>query len=107
MLPVSLFGMAVAAAELPELSSASREDLESIRRRVQTGMARIAFFVAPTVVAYLVIGDLLVAALFRTGEFDRTELRTLVEAEIAAQNLSNACNRLRAAGFPQRVQRVA
>jgi putative peptidoglycan lipid II flippase len=74
MLPVSLFGMSVAAAELPELSSASREDPAGIRRRVETGMARIAFFVTPTVVAYLVIGDLLVGAVFQTGEFDRSDV---------------------------------
>src|ERR671918_515692 len=74
VLPVSLFGMAVAAAELPELSSigAGREDV--LRARVGSGLARIVFFVAPTMVAYVVVGDFLVAALYQSGEFDRPDV---------------------------------
>jgi putative peptidoglycan lipid II flippase len=74
VLPVSLFGMAVAAAELPELSTISvgREDL--LRARVRSGQARIVFFVAPTMVAYAVVGDFLVAALYQSGEFDRSDV---------------------------------
>src|ERR671919_588898 len=74
VLPVSLFGMAVAAAELPELSSigAGREDV--LRARVGSGLARIVFFVAPTMVAYVVVGDFLVAALYQSGEFDRADV---------------------------------
>ncbi len=70
LLPISLFGMAVAAAELPELSSLRDEDRDRLTDRLDAGMARIAFFVAPTAIAYLLIGDLLVATVFQTGEFD-------------------------------------
>lgn len=69
LLPISLFGMSVAAAELPELSRIGEAGRASLQRRLDTGMARIAFFVAPTMIGYLVIGDLIVAAIFQTGEF--------------------------------------
>ena len=69
MLPVSLFGMAVAAAELPELSSAGARDLAGVRRRVDTGLERAAFYVLPTMIGFVVLGDVLVAALFRSGAF--------------------------------------
>lgn len=69
LLPISLFGMSVAAAELPEMSSTTRQDEAGLVRRLDHGLARIGFFVVPTVVGYLVVGDLLVGALFQTGEF--------------------------------------
>ncbi len=73
VLPVSLFGMAVAAAELPELSTLADAGAE-LRARVDAGLARIVFFVAPTMVAYVVAGDFIVAALFQSGEFDRSDV---------------------------------
>jgi len=71
LLPISLFGMSVAAAELPELSSQTASDAAALGRRLGAGLSRIAFFVVPTVVVYLCLGDLVVGALFQTGEFDR------------------------------------
>ena len=75
VLPVSLFGMAVAAAELPELSSAGARDLAGVRRRVHTGLERAAFYVLPTMIGFVVLGDVLVAALFRSGAFGAAESR--------------------------------
>ncbi len=69
LLPISLFGMSIAAAELPELSSAGPADRRALARRLDGGLARIAFFVLPTAVAYVVVGDLVVAALFQRGAF--------------------------------------
>src|SRR5919106_5559543 len=74
VLPVSLFGMAVAAAELPELSSIDANRQDVLRSRIGTGLARIVFFVAPTMVAYVVVGDFLVAALYQSGEFDHSDV---------------------------------
>ena len=71
VLPVSLFAMSVAAAELPVLSTIGTERLGELRARVESGLALIAFLVVPTVIAYVVIGDLVVAALLQSGEFDR------------------------------------
>ena len=72
MLPVSLFGMSVAAAELPQMSSetGSVEEVNAaIRKRLERGLRQVAFFVVPTSVAFVMIGRVLVAALYQTGEF--------------------------------------
>ncbi len=71
-LPVSLFSMSVSAAELPELSSVvgDREQVAAtLRTRLANGLRRIAFFIIPCAVAFLVIGDILVAALYQGGHF--------------------------------------
>ncbi|HEX7025483.1 MAG TPA: murein biosynthesis integral membrane protein MurJ, partial [Gemmatimonadales bacterium] len=59
-LPVSLFGMSVAAAELPELSAAAAAGAgahPALRARLDLGRRRVAFFVVPTVVAFLLLGE--------------------------------------------------
>ena len=74
VLPVSLFGMAVSAAELPAMASALGSDEEvaaTLRARLAAGAARIAFFIVPSAVAFLAFGDLLAGALFESGAFDR------------------------------------
>lgn len=72
LLPVSLFGMSVAAAELPQMSRAVGSDEEihaALRRRMERGLRQIAFFVVPSVAAFLLIGNVLVAALYQGGKF--------------------------------------
>jgi putative peptidoglycan lipid II flippase len=59
LLPISVFGMSAAASELPELSSLSQDDHEQVRRRLAPTLARIAFYVVPTIVGFVVLGDLL------------------------------------------------
>ena len=71
-LPVSLFGMSVSAAELPAMSSALGEHgevAEHLRARLDSGLARIAFFIVPSAVAFLALGDVLAGALLQTGRF--------------------------------------
>ena len=78
LLPVSLFGISVSAAELPELAreTALGEDASArLRRRIDGGLERIAFFVVPSAVAFLLIGDVLAALLFQTGRFDAADSR--------------------------------
>lgn len=73
LLPVSLFGMSVAASELTEMSrdQASVEDRdERLRARLTSGLRQIAFLVIPTTIAYLIIGRIFVSGIFETGEFD-------------------------------------
>lgn len=73
-LPVSLFGMSVSAAELPHMSGAIGNDQEvaaALRTRLEPGLRQIAFFVLPSVVAFLVLGDVIVAAVYQTGRFTR------------------------------------
>lgn len=71
-LPVSLFGMAVSAAELPAMSSVVGERDEVARRlriRLDAGLARVAFFIVPSAVGFVALGDVIAAALFQTGRF--------------------------------------
>jgi putative peptidoglycan lipid II flippase len=80
LLPVSLFGMSVSAAELPELARESAlgpDSSERLRLRIDRGLERIAFFVVPSAVAFLVLGDVLGALLFQTGRFDAADTRWL------------------------------
>lgn len=69
LLPVSLFGMSVAASELPELSRLTEEKVASFTARLRRSMRQIAFLTIPTVGGYLGFGVLLVGALFKTGQF--------------------------------------
>ena len=73
ILPVSLFSMSVSAAELPALSSAvgtEEEIAEKLRERLAKGLARIAFFIVPSAVAFLLLGDVIAAALYQSGRFN-------------------------------------
>ena len=73
LLPISLFGMSVAAAELPTMSRASAAEAqlaaETLRARLNAGLRQISFMVVPSAAAFLVIGDVIVGLLFQSGEF--------------------------------------
>ncbi|HEX2061537.1 MAG TPA: murein biosynthesis integral membrane protein MurJ, partial [Thermoanaerobaculia bacterium] len=72
MLPISVFGMSVAAAELPQMASerGSQEEIyAALRRRLDRGVRQVAFFVIPTTVAFILVGRTLIAALFERGKF--------------------------------------
>jgi putative peptidoglycan lipid II flippase len=72
MLPVSLFGMAVSAAELPAMSSAvgtETEIADRLRRRLNAGLRQIAFFIVPSAMAFFALGDVVTAALYEHGKF--------------------------------------
>lgn len=76
ILPVSLFGMSVSSAELPELSRAVGETDEvhkKLRERLMHGLLRISFFVIPSVVAFFVLGDVVVGVVYQTGKFVRED----------------------------------
>jgi len=75
-LPVSLFGMSVSAAELPAMSSAlgSRDQIaDQLRRRLDDGLRRIAFFIVPSAMAMMAFGDVMTGALYQTGRFNRAD----------------------------------
>jgi putative peptidoglycan lipid II flippase len=71
-LPVSLFGMSVSAAELPEMSSALG-DHGYLNRRLNAGLRQIAFFIVPSAMGFLALGDVITAALFQGGLFTHTD----------------------------------
>ncbi len=75
-LPVSLFGMSVSAAELPALSSALGEAHEInayLRNRLNAALRQIAFFVVPSAMAFLALGDVVAGAIYQTGKFGRQD----------------------------------
>ena len=75
-LPVSLFGMSVSAAELPAMSGAVGIDpaaAGTLRRRLDAGLRQIAFFVVPSAMAFLALGDVIAGALLQTGRFGHAD----------------------------------
>jgi putative peptidoglycan lipid II flippase len=73
-LPVSLFGMSVSAAELPAMASVTGDEqvrAAQLRARLDGGLRQIAFFVVPSAVAFVALGDVVVGALYQTGAFTR------------------------------------
>ena len=75
-LPVSLFGMSVSAAELPAMSRTLGEKTavaETLRKRLDQGLQRISFFIVPSAVAFLALGDVIAAVLYQTGKFTRAD----------------------------------
>jgi putative peptidoglycan lipid II flippase len=72
MLPISVFGMSVAASELPQMASETGSDEEvrrALRKRLDRGIRQVAFFVVPTTIAFLLIGRVIIAALYQRGAF--------------------------------------
>ena len=72
LLPVSVFGMSVAAAELPEMSrqTGSADEIHAaLRKRLDRSLRQVAFFIIPTTVAFVLVGRVLIAALLEGGQF--------------------------------------
>ena len=75
-LPVSLFGISVSAAELPEMSSATGEQsavAEKLRARLDAGLRQIAVFIVPSSMGFLALGDVMAGALYQNGKFGRSD----------------------------------
>jgi putative peptidoglycan lipid II flippase len=73
VLPVSLFGMSVSAAELPAMSSLRGDEstiAAAMRQRLDAGMQRIAFWIVPSAMAFLAIGDVVAGVIYQTGRFN-------------------------------------
>jgi putative peptidoglycan lipid II flippase len=71
-LPVSVFGMSVAAAELPAMAgeaSRGHADFGPLRARLDRGLRQIAYFVVPSAMILVALGDVVAAAVLQTGRF--------------------------------------
>ena len=76
LLPVSLFGMSVSAAELPLMSGAIGSESEvaaALRHRLGEGLRQIAYFVVPSAAAFLFLGNVVVGAIYQTGRFQQAD----------------------------------
>src|SRR5690606_36308287 len=82
LLPVRLLGMSLSAAELPEMSGEPRQPAggralpddrgsAGLRARPAAGLRRVAYFVVPSAVALLLLGDVIAGAIYQTGNFGR------------------------------------
>ena len=84
LLPVSLFGVSVAAASLPEFSRDSGSlALDTLRERLRVGWQRILFYIVPSAFVFGFLGDYCVGLLYRAGRFGAAEER-VVYAVLAA-----------------------
>ena len=103
VLPVSLFGVSVAAVALPELARAVAvvEPNEALRARLAIAFRRVAFFVVPSAFAFTGLARVLVAALFQTGEFgaEDTDVVAGVLAAYGIGLLGAATVKLLSSGF--------
>jgi putative peptidoglycan lipid II flippase len=86
VLPVSLFGMSVAAAELPELARERTSAIEVLRERAIGAARRVAFFVVPSFVAFVGLGDVIVSGIYRAGKFGAADV-TVVWLTLAAYSM--------------------
>jgi putative peptidoglycan lipid II flippase len=74
LLPVSLFGVSVAAAALPDLArDEATLAIDQLRERVRAGWQRVLFYVVPSAVAFVAVGDLIVGMLYGGGRFGPAE----------------------------------
>ncbi|UCC72715.1 MAG: murein biosynthesis integral membrane protein MurJ [Gemmatimonadota bacterium] len=101
-LPVSLFGISVAASSLPELSrEADSASYGALRERLKRGFRNVVFMVLPSCVALILFGDWVVALLFQRGDF-LAEDTAVVHGTLAAYSiglLAASSVKLFASGF--------
>jgi len=103
-LPVSLFGMSVSASELPEMARATGSDddvARQLRGRLSAGLRQIAFFVVPSAVALLTLGDVIAALLYQSGRFTHADARYVwgILAGASVGLLASTMGRLYASTF--------
>lgn len=76
-LPVSLFGLSVAAASLPDFSRDSLLAREVLLGRLQSGWVRILFYIIPCTVVFVLFGDLVITLLLQSGRFSASDTQVV------------------------------
>ena len=84
ILPISLFAMSIAAAELPEMSR--NTNIQDLTHRLNQGIKQTSFFMFLTSVIYITIGDQIIGVIFQWGSFDRDD-SIVVAVTLAAYSL--------------------
>lgn len=68
--PLGVFGIALATAVFPVMSSsAARGDIAALRRTISRGLRSAVFLALPSAVGLIIVGRPLVATVFQHGEF--------------------------------------
>ena len=108
-LPVSLFGMAVSAAELAgDVERAGHRSGNrgcACARRLNAGLRQIAFFIVPSAMAFFALGDVMTAALYQPGKFTHED--SVYVWGILAGSASDCWRRRSAASTLPRTMRCA
>jgi putative peptidoglycan lipid II flippase len=68
--------MSISAAELPAMSSALGTDEQvaaTLRQRIAASTKRVGFFVVPSAVGFIALGDVITAAIYQTGKFTHAD----------------------------------
>ena len=103
VLPISLFGVSVAAASLPELARDATEAAAhgQLRSRIAIAFRRITFFILPSSFAFAALGPVIVSGLFQTGRFDVNDTAVVggVLSAYGVGLLGQATVKLFASGF--------
>ncbi len=86
LLPISLFGMSIAASELPELSRQRKAPTGEVAGQVSAALERIHFLLVPSMAAFFLLGDVFIGGLYQRGEFGPT-VTPVVYAVLAAYSL--------------------
>ena len=86
LLPISLFGMSIAASELPELSRQRKAPVSDVAPQISAALQRIHFLLLPSMAAFLLLGDLFIGGLYQRGEFLPTDT-PVIYAVLAAYAL--------------------
>lgn len=73
-LPLSIFGIAISVAILPEISRAgARGEYDAVRRTLAQGLSQSAFLVAPAMIVLMMLGEPIIRLLFERGAFDAAQ----------------------------------
>src|SRR5690606_16667264 len=81
LLPVSLFGMSISAAELPEMSRQNISDnfQKALSERIQKAQKRMMFFIIPSCFTFIFLAQPVVTLIYKTGEFGFNEVKIVSE----------------------------
>jgi len=101
LLPISIFGLSIAAAELPELSRRRLDSPVVIADKLGKALQAVLFWVIPSAIAFVCFGDVIISGIYQRGEFRVTDV-PVIYAVLAAYSLglvASASSRVLSAGF--------
>ena len=101
LLPISIFGLSIAAAELPELSRRRLDPPIVIADKLGKSLQAVLFWVIPSAIAFVCFGDVIISGIYQRGEFRATDV-PVIYAVLAAYSVglvASAASRVLSAGF--------
>jgi len=101
ILPISLFGLSVAAAELPELSRLASKSMSQMADRIRSGLRQGLFLAIPTALGYISLGYVIIGMIYKGGLFDADDnwLAYIILATYSLGLLATVSSRLLQNGF--------